>query len=116
MPRSTISPSSSVWVDSGDNQQFTYSASPGYQISQVLVDGSPISLTTYPDSYTFNDVDTAHTISVSTDTNTYTITIQTLDESGNLLSGTIVDLNGTSYPTTGGILTLTGVPKEHIRA
>jgi hypothetical protein len=58
---STITPSGSVNVTYGGNQTFTYSADGGYVINQVLVDGSPVTIT---GSYTFTDVKAPHTISV----------------------------------------------------
>ncbi len=58
---STISPSGSVNVDSGNSQEFTFSANSGYYVSNVIVDNSFVS-TTSP--YTFTDVQSDHTISV----------------------------------------------------
>jgi hypothetical protein len=60
---STISPSGSIQVNNGSSQTFTYSADSGYSITQVLVDGSPVSIT---GSYTFSSVSANHTIVVST--------------------------------------------------
>ncbi len=59
---STISPNTTQTVDWGSSQTFTYSASTGYSVSQVLVDGSPVSIT---GSYTFSNVQASHTIAVS---------------------------------------------------
>ena len=59
---STIDPSGVVNVNYDDNQTFTYSANSGYVITHVLVDGSPVPIT---GSYTFTDVQTPRTISVS---------------------------------------------------
>jgi hypothetical protein len=61
---SVITPSGYDSVSSGASQTFNYSAKTGYTITEVLVDGSPISLTNYPISYTFNDITTLHTIIV----------------------------------------------------
>jgi hypothetical protein len=58
---STISPSGNVNVDSGNSQEFTFSANSGYYVSNVIVDNSFVS-TTSP--YTFTDVQSDHTISV----------------------------------------------------
>ena len=58
---STISPSGSVYVDSGNSQEFTFRANLGYYVSNVIVDNSFVS-TTSP--YTFSDVQSDHTISV----------------------------------------------------
>jgi hypothetical protein len=59
---STIDPSGLVNVNYDDNQTFTYSANSGYVITHVLVDGAPVPIT---GSYTFTDVQTPRTISVS---------------------------------------------------
>jgi hypothetical protein len=62
---STISPSGVTTLPYGNSQTFTYSASADYNLGQVLVDGSPISLVTYPSSYTFSNIQISHTIAVS---------------------------------------------------
>jgi hypothetical protein len=69
---SVISPSGSVSVINGNSQGFTYSASTGYSISQVLVDGSPVSIT---GSYTFSNVQADHTIAVTSAVSTFNITV-----------------------------------------
>jgi len=58
----TISPSGTIWITSGNNQTFTIGANSGYYISQLLIDGSPDTLTT---SYTFSNVTSAHTININ---------------------------------------------------
>jgi hypothetical protein len=58
----SISPSGAVAVDYGTNQSFTITPAPGYQVSDVLVDGSSIGAVT---SHTFNTVTADHTISAS---------------------------------------------------
>jgi len=59
---SDITPFGAVNITYGDNQTFTYLADNGYEINQVLVDGSNVPIT---GTYTFLDVQTSHTISVS---------------------------------------------------
>jgi hypothetical protein len=59
---SSITPTGSVNVAIGSNQTFTYSADGGYIINQVLVDGQIVPIT---GTYTFTDVQAAHTISVT---------------------------------------------------
>jgi hypothetical protein len=63
---SIISPSGNVMVNTMINanfsQAFTYSANSGYTIDSVLVDGSSVPIT---GSYTFNNVQANHTISVT---------------------------------------------------
>ena len=69
---SVVSPSGSVSVINGNSQVFTYSPSTGYSISQVLVDGSAVSIT---GSYTFSNVQADHTIAVSSSISTFNITV-----------------------------------------
>ena len=58
----TISPSGSVSVADGADQTFTIQAADGYQIADVLVDGSSVGAV---ESYTFSAVTADHTISAS---------------------------------------------------
>ncbi len=58
----TISPSGAVSVNYGASQTFAITASPGYRISDVAVDGSSVGVVT---SYTFTSVTAGHTISAS---------------------------------------------------
>ncbi len=58
----TINPNTAQTVSQGGQQTFTYSADTGYNISSVLVDGVSVANT---GSYTFTNVLTDHTISVS---------------------------------------------------
>ncbi len=68
---STISPSGAVPVAAGGSQQFSMSANTGYHILGVFVDG--VSQGSIP-SYSFDDVRTEHTISVTSEINQYAIT------------------------------------------
>jgi len=62
---STISPSGEVFVPSGTNQVFTFSANAGYLVSSVTVDGVPLSQTQiYSGRYTFSKIAADHTIEV----------------------------------------------------
>jgi len=54
----TISPKGSVYVESGENQSFTYTPASGKVFSHWIVDG--VQSTTYP--YVFSAVDAEHTI------------------------------------------------------
>ncbi len=102
---STISPSAALWVNSGGSQQFSFSPQAGYYISQVMVNGSSVS-TSSP--YTFSNVQANYVISVAS--NAYaSLNLQTLDEQGNVLSGTTIYLNGTAYQTVNGQLQLTNL-------
>lgn len=55
----SISPSGTVKVASGGSQTFTITPATGYEIDTLKVDGSAVSSAT---SYTFSNVDKAHTI------------------------------------------------------
>jgi hypothetical protein len=63
---SIISPSGNVMVNANFSQTFTYSAKSGCTIASVLVDNSSVPIT---GSYTFNNVQTNHTISVKSTVN-----------------------------------------------
>jgi hypothetical protein len=58
----TISPSGAVPVDHGASQTFTITPDTGFQVADVLVDGSSVGAVT---SYTFNTVTANHTISAT---------------------------------------------------
>lgn len=55
----SISPSGAVSVEAGGSQTFTITASEGYEIADVLVDGVSVGAES---SYTFSDVQANHTI------------------------------------------------------
>lgn len=65
-----ISPSGSVSVNHGANQTFSISASTGYTIADVLVDGSSVGAVS---SYTFSNVTSSHSISARFSIMTYSI-------------------------------------------
>lgn len=52
-------------VSRGEEKTVSYTADTGYQLSSLLVDGSYLPITEYPDSYTFSDVQTDHTLAVT---------------------------------------------------
>ncbi|HQI95933.1 MAG TPA: hypothetical protein PK575_04315, partial [Syntrophorhabdus sp.] len=58
----TISPAGTVTVEQGANQTFTFTANSGYAVSNVVVNGSSLGSL---GSYTFTNVSSNHTISVS---------------------------------------------------
>jgi hypothetical protein len=58
----SINPSGSTSVNSGSSKTFTITASSGYKIADVKVDGSSVGARS---SYTFSNVTAAHTISVT---------------------------------------------------
>lgn len=63
----SISPNGSVVVAAGNSQTFTITTNAGYQISNVLVNGSSVGTVS---SYTFNNVNANQTISVAFATTT----------------------------------------------
>jgi hypothetical protein len=67
----TISPNGTTTVSTGTNKTFTITPNANYQISNVVVDGSPVGATS---SYTFTNVQAAHTISATFTPITFTIT------------------------------------------
>jgi len=69
-----ISPNGNVSVNQGDNQEFYFYPNAGYEIEQVLVDGTNNSQAVSSGSYSFNNVTVAHTIYVSFQQIQYTIT------------------------------------------
>ena len=66
----SISPSGTINIENGNNQTFTFAASSGYKISQVLIDGINNSTAVAAGNYTFTNVQANHTIAVSFTTST----------------------------------------------
>ena len=66
----SISPSGAISVSGGSNQTLVITPNTGYRIADVLVDGSSVGPLT---TYTFENITSSHTISVSFVANTYTI-------------------------------------------
>jgi muramidase (phage lysozyme) len=64
---SEITPEGSVAVMLGENMAFTFSVKPGYVIADVFVDGSSMPSAMSAGVYEFSDVDSNHTISVTTE-------------------------------------------------
>ena len=73
----SISPSSDVTVNEGSDQSFTITPDTGYQIDDVLVDGSSVGAVS---SYTFTDVTGDHTISVTFTLSTATGSVHNLNK------------------------------------
>ncbi len=77
----TISPSGDIVINYGDSQIFTITADTGYMIDQVIVDGS--SIKPLSKTYTFTNVTSNHTISVTfikiPDTTPPTLTLSGVD-------------------------------------
>ncbi|MGC9321688.1 MAG: InlB B-repeat-containing protein, partial [Kosmotogaceae bacterium] len=94
----SINPSGSVSVEHGSSKTFIMSPSEGYGVEDVLVDGESVGPR---DTYTFNNITSSHTISVSFSTlppETYTVTFNVSDSSG-VLQGANVTFNGESKIT-----------------
>jgi hypothetical protein len=69
-----VSPSGSVVVNYGGSQSFTFTPNTGYQIADVLVNGTSVFSSVVDGQYTISDVTGDTTISASFAINTYTIT------------------------------------------
>ncbi|AFK05955.1 hypothetical protein Theba_0221 [Mesotoga prima MesG1.Ag.4.2] len=94
----SIDPSGEVIVEHGSSKTFTMSPSEGYSVEDVLVDGESVGPR---DTYTFSNVTSNHTISVSFTTlppETYTVTFNVTDSEGTL-QGAEVSFNGESKNT-----------------
>ena len=89
----TILPSGAVTVNYGDSKLFTITPNPGYNISDVKVDGTSIGAIS---SYAFPNITSNHTIEVIFAIKTYTI-ISYMGTSGTISpSGTIAVTSGDS--------------------
>jgi len=67
----SISPSGAVTVNVGSDQTFTFTPDTGYEVDTVTVDGSTVTPTN--NTYTFTNVQSDHTISVTFKVQTFTI-------------------------------------------
>ena len=99
----SISPSGDVVVDYGSDQTFKITPDVGYQVEDVLVDGSSVGAVT---SYTFTNVTANHTISASFTIIQYTITASagpngSINPSGDVLVNYGADQTFKITPDTG---------------
>jgi hypothetical protein len=93
----TITPSGTVYVTEGDNQQFLLSSQTGYHLDSILVDGVKVDSTA---SYTFTNVLVNHTIAAYFTINTYSI-VASAGANGNISpSGTITLTHGSNQTFT----------------
>jgi len=102
----TISPSGSVSVTAGASQTFTMTPNTGYQISGILVDGVSVGAVS---TYTFSNVQAAHTISASFSLippTMYTLTLATAGTG----TGTLAASPAQASYTAGTVVTLTAAP------
>ena len=80
----SISPSGNVVVEHGSSKSFTITPDSGYEIDDVLVDGSSVGKVS---SYTFDNVTSDHTIEATFKKKTYTVSLSVnLPDSG-ILTG-----------------------------
>jgi hypothetical protein len=84
-----ISPAGSLLTNAGSNQTFTITPDPGYQVAAVLVDGAAEGTVT---SYTFTNIQAAHTISATFAPLVLNITA-TAAAGGTISSAGTVDVN-----------------------
>ncbi|MDR3282600.1 MAG: leucine-rich repeat domain-containing protein [Candidatus Methanoplasma sp.] len=78
---STITPSGSVAVLGGGSATFSFAAAPGYDIDDIVVDGASVPSAVLAGTYTFSNVRSNHTISVSSKLVGESVTL-TVDISG----------------------------------
>jgi len=102
----SISPSGAVGVNYGSNQTFTITPNAGYHVADVLVDGISVGAVT---SYTFTNVTSKHTISVTFVINTYTITASAGANGSTSPSGSVGVNHGANQ-----IFTITPNPGHHV--
>jgi hypothetical protein len=106
----SISPSGAVSALGGTNGQFTMSAEPGYRVADVVVDESSVGART---SYTFYDVQAAHTISASFTPDVYTITASVTNYDSSTPGNGSITVNGSAPPAmvnAGASITYTVTP------
>jgi hypothetical protein len=96
----SISPSGAVSALGGTNQTFSIAPAAGYRVADVQVDGSSAGAVT---SYTFNNVQAGHTISVTFTPDVFAITA-TADANGSITP------SGVSTVNKGDSLTLSITP------
>lgn len=99
----SISPSGSVTVSSGQNKTFTITPNTGFQISNVIVNGTSVGAVS---TYTFTNVTSNHTISASFVASSYTITATagangSISPSGSVSVGIGLNQTFTITPNTG---------------
>lgn len=101
-PNGSISPNGVLTNNHGTNRTFTITADAHYHIADVLVNGVSVGT---PNSYTFTNITTNHTISVTFAQNEYTLTL-------NAANGTITKNPNAATYNYGNIVTLTAIPQN----
>ncbi len=100
----TISPATAQTVNCGDSMTFTIAPATGYHIAGVLVDGVSNAGAIASGSYTFTDVQAAHTIAATFAANALTKLPTTLTITSNkttVARGQTITFSGTIAPNTG---------------
>jgi hypothetical protein len=97
-----ISPTGSVSVNYGSSQTFTITANTGFQIADVIADNVSLGAVS---TYTFTDVQTAHTITANFTINTFNIT-------ASAGAGGSISPNGSVTVNYGGNKTFTITPNN----
>ena len=89
----TINPLGSTAVYHGDDQTYVITPATNWLVKELLVDGDLITIPIAGGSYTFEGVNTEHTIEVSFEKNTYNIEVSANPSNGGIVTG------GGEYPT-----------------
>ena len=100
----TITPSGETQVEQGEDLTVEYQPKVGYTLANIIVDGEQKSIEEYSTSYTFSNVDAAHSISVEFKPTQYSITYIGLWDA-------IVSGNPTSYTVESDTITLNSPTK-----
>jgi len=96
-PNGSISPTGTASVQQFTNQTYTMTPNAGYRVADVQVDGASVGALT---SYTFSNVQAAHTINATFTLDVYTLTASA-DVNGSITpSGTITVNKGSSQTYT----------------
>ncbi|MNO39242.1 Endo-1,4-beta-xylanase A precursor [compost metagenome] len=93
----TISPNGAVVVNEGDDQTFTFNPNNGYEVGEVLIDGTPVTVT--ENVYTVTNITADHRINV-----TFKQKVAGGENSNNPpTGGENSDIPSTSIPVSGNI-------------
>jgi hypothetical protein len=93
----SITPSTVQTVNAGENKTFTFTPDNGYEVDEVKVNGSPV--TVVGNSYTFTNVQANHTVNVTFRAIRYTLTVNSGTGSGNYEAGAQVAITANAAPT-----------------
>ena len=107
----SISPSGTVLANYGSSQLFTITASAGYSIANVLVDGASVGAVA---SYTFSNITATHTISANFAPVTYGLTVSKAGTGSGIISSSPAGItcggDCTETYNAGAAITLTATP------